>query len=160
MDDKSYTIKQTALITGLSEDTLRYYERIGLVGPIARAPSGHRRYSAVDHAWIDFLIKMLSTGMTLESLGRYIELFRRGDETAGERRAMLEAHTRQLEDQMSQLQETLSILNWKINHYDELLARQKDLAAGNGGPVCGSKTVGKPLRMNDNRAPPKTRQPV
>ncbi|MBI3530459.1 MAG: MerR family DNA-binding transcriptional regulator [Betaproteobacteria bacterium] len=64
MDDKFYTIKQTALITGLTEDTLRYYERIGLVGPIARAASGHRRYNAVDHTWIDFLTKMLSTGMT------------------------------------------------------------------------------------------------
>jgi DNA-binding transcriptional MerR regulator len=160
MDDKIYTIKQTALITGLTDDTLRYYERIGLVGPIARAPSGHRRYSQIDLSWIDFLTKMLSTGMTLESLGRYIELFRQGDETAGERRAMLETHARQLQDHMSQLQETLSILNWKINHYDDLLAKQKELAIGKAGPVYGGENVGKPLRMNGNRAPPKSRQPV
>jgi DNA-binding transcriptional MerR regulator len=160
MDDRTYTIKQTALITGLTEDTLRYYERIGLVGPISRASSGHRRYSEFDHTWIDFLTKMLSTGMTLESLGRYIELFRRGDETAGERRAMLEAHARQLEDQMSRLQETLSILNWKISHYDELLVRQKDLAIGKGGPACNGEMAARPLRMNGNRAPPKSRQPV
>ncbi|MBI3530460.1 MAG: hypothetical protein HY067_21145 [Betaproteobacteria bacterium] len=61
---------------------------------------------------------------------------------------------------MSQLQETLSILNWKINHYDELLAQQSDLAAGRVGAVCGGETVGKSLRMNGNRAPPKSRQPV
>jgi DNA-binding transcriptional MerR regulator len=160
MDDKIYTIKQTALITGLTEDTLRYYERIGLVGPIAKAASGHRRYTQIDLGWIDFLTKMRSTGMTLESLGRYIELFRRGDETAGERRAMLEAHVRQLEHDMSLLQETLSILNWKINHYDDLLAKQKELATGKGGPACGGESVGEPLRMNGNRAPPKSRQPV
>jgi DNA-binding transcriptional MerR regulator len=169
MNERTYTIKETALVTGLSEDTLRYYERIGLLGPIARAASGHRRYAASDLTWIDFLTKMLSTGMTLESLGRYIELFRQGDGTAAERRTMLEDHARMLEERISQLQETLSILRWKINHYEELMARQKDLASGGRCSAAGDGSMKEAFmqhgqtrraqRMNDRR-PLRARQPV
>lgn len=170
MNERTYTIKETALVTGLSEDTLRYYERIGLLGPIARAASGHRRYAASDLTWIDFLTKMLSTGMTLESLGRYIELFRQGDGTAAERRAMLEEHARKLEERMSQLQETLSILRWKINHYEELMAKQKDLAGGGTCMPAGDGLMKEGLmrdgltkraqRINGRRVPLRARQPV
>lgn len=113
MEEKTYTIKQTALITGLSEDTLRYYERIGLLGPVGRTPTGHRRYTDFDHQWVDFIAKMLSTGMSLETVRRYIDLFREGEETTPERRGILETHARQLHGRISQLQEMLSFLQWK-----------------------------------------------
>jgi DNA-binding transcriptional MerR regulator len=130
MTDRSYTIKETARVSGLTEDTLRYYERIGLVGPIGRNSNGHRRYNAMDLAWIDFLTKMLATGMTLDTLNRYLALTRRGDTTTAERRTMLEQHARRLETDLTRVQETLAMIRWKIQHYDELLDAQKRVIGG------------------------------
>lgn len=60
-----FTIQQVAALTHLSEHTLRYYERIGLLDPIYRASSGHRRYSTHDIGWIEFLIRLRTTGMPI-----------------------------------------------------------------------------------------------
>ena len=59
------TIQQVAALTQLSEHTLRYYERIGLLDPVNRASSGHRRYSTGDIAWIEFLTRLRTTGMPI-----------------------------------------------------------------------------------------------
>ncbi len=158
MDEKTYTIKQTALITGLSEDTLRYYERIGLVGPIGRAPSGHRRYTAFDHQWVDFLAKMLGTGMSLQTLGRYIDLFREGEDTAPERRALLEVHARQLEGRISQLQETLSFLQWKIDHYDDLMRAKERQLRSHPSNRTVRRSPATPSGPEVSRAPPRAKQ--
>ena len=64
---------------------------------------------------MDFLAKMLGTGMSRETLGRYIDLFCQGEDSAPERRALLEVHARQLEGRISRLQETLGFLQWKID---------------------------------------------
>lgn len=142
MSEGTYTIKQTALITGLSEDTLRYYERIGLLGPIGRTPTGHRRYTAFDHQWVDFVAKMLATGMSLETVRRYIDLFREGEETTPERREILEGHARQLHGRISQLQETLSFLQWKIDHYDDLMREKEAMfRAEHGAKLRTRKTA-------------------
>ena len=61
--DTGLTIKQVAQQTGLSIDTLRYYEHIGLLEPVGRAPNGHCRYTPHDIAWIDLLIRLRNTGM-------------------------------------------------------------------------------------------------
>lgn len=148
MTDRIYTIKETALLTGLSEDTLRYYERLGLVGPVARTASGHRRYGQNDLTWIDLLTKLLSTGMPLERVSRYIELWREGDGTADERRGMLVAHAQRVEADLARIQETLAILRWKIQHYDELLQAQKTAVPQECAPKARTAATQRPRRLN------------
>src|SRR2546423_10990835 len=99
------TIKQVAQQMGLSIDTLRYYERIGLLEPVARAPNGHRRYTQYDLAWIDLLIRLRNTGMPLAQMVLFAQLRRQGSTTLTERRLMLERHRHSLEQRMQQLEQ-------------------------------------------------------
>ncbi len=118
------TIQQVATATGLSEYTLRYYERIGLIHPISRAENGHRRYSAGDIGWITFINKLRATGMSIEQMQRYAELQRQGDTTLPERVEMLKALESRVEAHMAELQENLDLVRYKISFYSEIIAQQ------------------------------------
>src|SRR2546421_738452 len=87
------TIQKVAQQTGLSIDTLRYYERIGLLEPVGRAQNGHRRYTQHDLAWIDLLIRLRDTGMPRAQMVHFAQLRRQGSATATERRLILERHS-------------------------------------------------------------------
>jgi DNA-binding transcriptional MerR regulator len=117
------TIQEVADRTGLSAHTLRYYERIGLIHPVDRASSGHRRYSASDVGWLDFMRCLRSTGMPIREVKRYAELFAEGDRTLAERRALLEAHRRRIEDDMRELAKNLDAIKYKIAYYEQLEAQ-------------------------------------
>ena len=117
------TIQEVADRTGLSAHTLRYYERIGLIHPVDRASSGHRRYSASDVGWLDFMRCLRSTGMPIREVKRYAELFAEGDRTLAERRALLEAHRRRIEDDMRELAKNLDAIKYKIAYYEQLEAK-------------------------------------
>lgn len=108
------TIQQVAKLTGLSIDTLRYYERIGLLEPVGRTHSGHRRYTQHELAWIDVLIRLRDTGMPRAQMVRFAELRRQGPATLTERRLMLEQHQRFLEQHMQQLEQHKAALQRKI----------------------------------------------
>jgi DNA-binding transcriptional MerR regulator len=123
-ENNTHTIQQVAEVTGLSEHTLRYYERIGLIHPINRADNGHRRYSADDTGWIDFLNKLRATGMSIQQMQRYAELQRCGDSTLAERVEMLKAHRLQVEAEMSELQAHLNVIRYKIDIYSEIVAQE------------------------------------
>src|SRR6202023_3540169 len=99
------SIQQVAQQTGLSIDTLRYYERIGLLEPVSRASSGHRRYSQKDLDWIRLLIDLKETGMPLAQMIHFAQLRCQGDATASERLLILERHQRALEQQMQKLEQ-------------------------------------------------------
>src|SRR5207248_9705372 len=94
------TIQQAAQQTGLSIDTLRYYERIGLLEQVGRAQNGHRRYTQHDLDWISLLIRLRETGMPLAQMIHFAQLRRQGDTTITERRLILEQHQRALEQHM------------------------------------------------------------
>src|SRR5436853_3774594 len=94
------SIQEVARETGLSIDTLRYYERIELIEPVRRASSGHRRYSQADISWIALLICLRKTGMSIAQMIRFAHLRRKGPETVTQRRTMLEEHQQELEEQM------------------------------------------------------------
>lgn len=115
--DTELTIQQVAESIGLSEHTLRYYERIGLLDPVGRATSGHRRYAAEDIAWLEFLLRLRATGMPIRQMRRYADLRRQGPTTVGERRALLEAHQRQVRQQLAELRANLRIVEAKIAQY-------------------------------------------
>jgi DNA-binding transcriptional MerR regulator len=117
---KTYSIQQAAARTGLSIDTLRYYERIGLLAPIARNQSGHRRYSEDRLTGIEFVVRLRDTGMSVAELKYYIALSRRGDSTLAERRTMLEKHAQHIKAQIEQLTTTQQAIDYKLTHFDEI----------------------------------------
>jgi DNA-binding transcriptional MerR regulator len=115
-----WSIQRAAAETGLSADTLRYYEKIGLLQGIGRTRSGHRRFTEDDLGWIRFLQRLRATGMPIEQIQRYGELMRAGDHTAAERRQLLEAHRRTIRREIGRLKEALNLIDRKIAHYDAL----------------------------------------
>lgn len=116
------TIQQVAEATGLSVYTLRYYERIGLIHPIRRAENRHRRYSADDIGWIEFLTKLRATGMSIQQMQDYAELQRQGDGTLPARLEMLRGVECQLEAHLNELSEHLHLIRYKIEVYQEIVA--------------------------------------
>lgn len=117
-----YTTKEISEKTGVSIHTLRYYEQIGLLDPVERAANGHRRYTDADVRRLDFLKRLKGTGMSINEMVHYVTLFREGEATVTERRIILEEHRAQVEAQVAMLQETLRLLDSKIEHYQQLEA--------------------------------------
>jgi DNA-binding transcriptional MerR regulator len=115
--NRKLTIREAARELGLSEHTLRYYERIGLIHSIGRAGNTHRRYSPEDIGWIGFLAKMRSTGMPIRTLQRYVELTRQGDEPLPERLAILEAHREKVRADIDELRRNMDAIDFKISFY-------------------------------------------
>ncbi|WP_211443883.1 MerR family transcriptional regulator [Collimonas humicola] len=115
----SITIQQTAAATGLSVHTLRYYEKIGLIDPVPRQSSRHRRYRQEDLRWIEFLLRLRATGMSIQQMLRYAKLRRLGERlgSVSERKALLEQHAATLEADLLVLQDTLAMLRGKIAIY-------------------------------------------
>ncbi|MFE9253669.1 MerR family transcriptional regulator [Streptomyces sp. NPDC006879] len=112
-----YTISEVAEITGLSAHTLRWYERIGLMPLVDRSHSGQRRFHDKDLEWLGFVGKLRMTGMPVADMVRYAELVREGAHTVGERRELLESTRRDVRARIAELQETLSVLDYKIDIY-------------------------------------------
>jgi DNA-binding transcriptional MerR regulator len=122
-EGESLSIAETAIRGGLSAHTLRYYERVGLLDPIERGASGHRRFSAADLTWIAFLQRLRATGMPIREMQQYAELRRQGDQTIAARRELLEQHQQALRERLTRLHGDLEALETKIHHYRALEAR-------------------------------------
>jgi len=128
-----------AVRTGITTHTLRYYERIGLVQPVARARSGHRRYGEDDLRWLELLKKLHATDMPIRRMLEYARLARRGGSTIAERRALLDAHRVEVEAKLARLKSTLAAIETKLRLYDRALAGEP-VAAPRGAlrrPVRG-----------------------
>lgn len=115
--DNHLSIEEVASRTGLTAHTLRYYERIGLIGPVGRGAGGQRRYAAADLAWIAFLLRLRSTRMPIEKMAAFARLRSAGDATIAARRAMLEAHLAEVLAEIASLQQSAHALQEKIAHY-------------------------------------------
>ena len=102
---------------GLTADTLRYYERIGLLPAVARNKSGNRDYSEVDCERIEFIKCMREAGLSIEVLTKYMHLFLEGDSTLKEREELLIAERDRLQARLEHMQSTLKRLNRKITAY-------------------------------------------
>jgi DNA-binding transcriptional MerR regulator len=120
MDEKGLTIKEAAALSGLSGHTLRYYEREGLVHPIDRARSGHRRYSERDVAWIEFLRRLRATGMPIREMKRFADLRRVGAETVSARRALLDRHRIEVRRRIAELEKDLIAIDEKVVIYEKM----------------------------------------
>ncbi len=119
------TIQEVSKATGLSAHTLRYYERIGLIHPIEREENTRRLYTEDDVGWIDFLLKLRATGMSIKQMQRYAQLQRQGDATLPERVEMLKSLQRQVEAHMSELNENLKLICYKIELYGQIVTEKE-----------------------------------
>lgn len=124
-EPETFTVSETAARTGLSEHTLRYYERAGLLPHIGRHGSGrHRRYSAQDLRALEFLKRLRSTGMPVSEMQRYVALFLAGDESLLERVEMLQRHRERVREQIAALEAHLAVIDYKIENYTRLGAER------------------------------------
>lgn len=119
-----YTIDEAASRTGLSKHTLRYYEREGLLLPIGKASSGHRRYTDDDIGWVRFLQLLRATGMPIREAKEFVMLTWAGDHTIPQRVDVLTAYRAALVERMARDAEHLEALNRKIDFYEGVLAAQ------------------------------------
>lgn len=110
----AYTIQQVVARTGLSVHALRYYERAGLLPPVDRMASGHRRYTIDDLNWIAFLLRLRATGMSIRQMRAYADLRRQGDRTASTRLTLLEDHQQQVREHMLELESHLAAIEKKV----------------------------------------------
>ena len=113
---------------GLSLDTLRYYERIGLIPPVNRSESGIRDYQEIDERRVEFIKCMRSAGLSIEVLIEYVGLVQQGDHTIGTRKEILKEQRELLVARMKDLQKTLDILDHKIEVYETaVLTKEKKI---------------------------------
>jgi DNA-binding transcriptional MerR regulator len=126
---KNMQISEVSERFAISQDTLRYYERIGLIPQVNRTSGGIRDYNEEDIKWIQFSFCMRKAGLSIEALIEYVNLFGQGDSTIDARKNILISQRDQLVSKISELEDTLKRLNQKITNYDNiLLGRERDLA--------------------------------
>ncbi|WP_199435126.1 MerR family transcriptional regulator [Qaidamihabitans albus] len=116
----SYSIAEAARRSGLSIDTLRYYERIHLLDPPERDAAGRRAYSEADLTWLQFLTKLRTTGMPIRRMREYASLRKRGVASAARRRTILIEQRGSVAERIAELQSCLDVLDYKITNYEQL----------------------------------------
>ena len=122
------TIAEVSKEFGLTADTLRYYERIGLLPAVNRNSSGNRDYTQEDCRWVQFIKCMRSAGLSIETLIEYVSLFQLGNVTIAIRKELLIEQRKQIFDKIEELQGTLEYLDKKIDGYEEhMLKFEEDL---------------------------------
>jgi len=112
------TIKEVSEKYKIPADTLRYYERVGVIPPVTRTTGGIRNYTEEDIGWVENAICMRSAGLSVEFLIEYLKLYKQGDETFEARLALLCEQREILLAQQKQLETTLNKLNYKISRYE------------------------------------------
>lgn len=105
---------------GLTQDALRYYERIGLIPPVKRNPNGIREYDDYSCGWIEFIHCMRKAGIQVEVLVEYVQLYQQGPKTKEARKELLKEEYRRLDARITELQLLKERLSWKIENYDQI----------------------------------------
>lgn len=112
-------ISQVSKKYDIPVDTLRYYEKEGLIPPVHRTESGLRDYSEQDCGWVEFIRCMRSAGLSIDTLREYVRLWRQGNRTIQKRKALLIAERDRLALRVQEMQNTLQRLNHKIETYED-----------------------------------------
>lgn len=115
------TIAEISKKYDLSADTLRYYERIGLIPPVPRNKSGIRDYDETSCGWIELMKCLRKAGVQIEALIEYVKLFQEGEHTAKTRKDILIEQRNLLMDRIEDMQQSLERLNYKIDRYDTVI---------------------------------------
>lgn len=117
------TSKEVSKKYDISIDTLRYYEKIGLLPPIKRNSKGYREYTELDCNWIYYVKQMRRSGVSIEALLEYFSLYRKGSSTMQLRKAILLEQRDQIMKKVSEMQEILSVLEHKIDVYEDSILK-------------------------------------
>ncbi len=115
------TIAEVSKKYDITADTLRYYERIGLIPAVNRTQGGNRNYTEEDCKWVEFSKCMRGAGLPVEALIEYVSLFQQGDATKDARKQILIEQRDQLADKLTDMQKTLERLHTKIKGYEEII---------------------------------------
>ena len=113
------TIAEVSQRYGLTADTLRYYERIGLIPPVPRSSGGVRCYDEASCRWVELMKCMRAAGVQIDALLDYVALYQQGAETLEARKNLLIEQRRQLQARMAEMQESLERLDYKIELYEQ-----------------------------------------
>ena len=119
------TIKEVSETYDISADTLRYYERIGMIPEVTRTAGGIRDYQESDLGWVELVICMRKAGLPVEALIEYVKLYQEGDETFEARLQLLSEEREKLEEQKAQIESAINRLNHKISKYEEAVKKLK-----------------------------------
>jgi len=119
-------IKKACKITGVSADTIRYYEKVGLVPPIDRKDSGVRDLDQRIIRRINFARQMRSAGMSVEALQKYIRLFDANEDNTQQQIALLQEQLELMEEKRDDLQAAIDHLRWKLNNYDSHMSTTEE----------------------------------
>lgn len=119
------TIKEVAEKYNISQDTLRYYERIKMIPEVTRTSGGIRDYQEEDLRWVELAICMRNAGLPIEVMIEYVKLFQQGDDTIPARLELLNNQMDVLKSQKKKIEETMGRLSYKISHYEEALKTGK-----------------------------------
>ncbi len=111
------TIKEVSEKYGITQDTLRYYERVGMIPTVSRTAGGIRNYNETDLSWVELAICMRSAGLPVEAMIEYVKLYQMGDSTFAARLQLLQAQREILLEQKKQVEATIDRLNYKIARY-------------------------------------------
>lgn len=122
---RDLTIAQAAQATGLSIDTLRYYERQELLPAVRRDPAGRRRYDSTDLGWISLICCLRDTGMPLAQIKTFTTLTSAGDSSLPARVDLLHEHDRQLQETITNLRKQQRYLRGKVGDYERRLRAAK-----------------------------------
>lgn len=120
------TIAEVSKKYELSADTLRYYERVGLIPVVNRNKNGIRDYSEENCRWVEFIKCMRSAGLPIEVLIEYVTLFQQGDETIGARKEILTEQRKQLIEKMEDMKKTIERLDYKIERYEQSVVTKEN----------------------------------
>lgn len=112
------TIKEVSEKYGVSQDTLRYYERVGMIPEVSRTAGGIRNYTQEDLGWLELALCMRSAGLPVNVLVEYLKLYRQGYETIPQRLELLTAQRKELLEMKSRIEQTLARLDYKISVYE------------------------------------------
>jgi len=117
---KALTIGQVAATSGVSTHTLRYYEQAGLLRAVGRSGAGHRLYAPADLDWLQFVMRLKTTGMPISGMQAFAALRAQGDATVRARRELLVAHRDAVLARIAELQTNLAAISDKIDHYEAI----------------------------------------
>ncbi|MGI6109777.1 MAG: MerR family transcriptional regulator [Eubacteriaceae bacterium] len=125
------TITEVSRKYDITPDTLRYYERIGLIPPVGRTSSGFRDYQEEDCNWVEFIKCMRGAGISVEALTEYVMLFQKGLDTVPARKQLLIEQRQMLADKLEEIQATIERLDKKLDHYEEhMIAYEQEKLTG------------------------------
>lgn len=138
------TIAQAARHTGLTEYTLRYYEKEGLLPFVVRDGSGYRSFRESDYEWIELITCLKKTGMQIKDIRRFIDWCEEGDSTLQERLGFFKEQKKKAEQQMAELKRHIAKIDCKIRYYETAVAAGTE--AVHKGKGCGAESGEEPDR--------------